>query len=155
MKSIRHSLALLSLLPALAAVAAEPPAEGKYELKNRSTFSVPISARPPFWPIGWVRRESSANTAAAEPARAISEKTFVVTSILVGNPSLAVINGRAYMEGELVRLPKAAGQVRVRVQRIADGTVQLQAPAQMITASLRRAELGPKKIEEELLNEDR
>lgn len=156
MSLTRLTFAGLALFSAAAALAADPLPEGKYELKNRSSFTIQPAARPPFWPIGWVRRDTNgAPVAVAGVAQALDEKSFLVTSILVGNPSLAVINGRAYMEGEFVRLPKSAGAVRVRVQRIADGTVQLQTPVQMITAPLRRAELGAKKIEGELLNDER
>ena len=58
---------------------------------------------------------------------ALDGKAFRVTSILISTgatPSLAVINGRAYSEGEFVRMPRTPGTapVRVRVQRINDGT---------------------------------
>ena len=40
------------------------------------------------------------------PRYVLDEKNFAVTSILTGNPSLAVINGRSYAEGDVLRMPK-------------------------------------------------
>ena len=144
--------------------AEELPAQvAKYELKNRSSFT-PVSeqARAPFWPIGWVKRKKGivATETHAAPTAILEDKHFKVTSILLGSPSLAVINGRAYSEGEFLRTPKAkAGDVatgapaRVRVQRIADGSVVLQHQDQTIIASLQRTPLAPHKAEEVLLEE--
>jgi hypothetical protein len=66
-----------------------------------------------------------------------------------------VINGRSYSEGEIVRLPRGSAPVRVRVQKITDGTVELQYDNQIILAKLRRDQIDPKKqAEEELLSLD-
>ncbi len=141
--------------------AAEVP---RYELKNRSVFgNADYLARAPFWPIGWTKRK---NNQVAEPLQApvapkviVEEKDFKVTSILLGSgttPSLAVINGRAYSEGEFLRMPKGATPpIRIRVQRIADGTVVLQNAGQTMVASLHRPELTSRKSEEPLLDPDR
>jgi hypothetical protein len=87
----------------------------------------------------------------------LEDKHFKVTSILLGNPSLAVINGRAYSEGEFLRAPKGkpgeGATARVRVHRITDGSVILQHQDQTIVASLQRTELAPHKAEEVLLEE--
>ena len=138
-------------------------AVSKYELKNRSSFT-PVSeqARAPFWPIGWVKRKKGVVVAETHsaPTALLEDKHFKVTSILLGNPSLAVINGRAYSEGEFLRTPKAkaveaatAAPARVRVQRITDGSVVLQHQDQTIIASLQRTPLAPHKAEEVLLEE--
>jgi len=145
-----------------AAVASTVP---PYELKNRSKFSADgENPRAPFWPIGWVKRKSGgvAQTAAVpEVARVkLDEKSFKVTSILIGTgttPSLAVINGRAYSEGEFLRMPKGTTvpPVRIRVQRINDGTVILQNADQILVASITRPELSNKKAEELVIDPDR
>lgn len=134
-----------------------------YQLKNRSVFAnVDDSARPPFWPIGWVKRKNlppGQVQAPAAPKVVVDERAFKVTSILVGSgttPSLAVINGRAYTEGEFLRMPKGATpQPRIRVQQITDGTVLLQNADQTMVASLHRAELSSHRSEELLLDPDR
>lgn len=144
----------------------KPPA---YVLKNKSIFTaVTDEQRAPFWPIGWVKRKPM--QAAASPLRAvevpkvvIDEKSFKVTSILLGNPSLAIINGRTYSEGESLRAARVAGTpaaavpvaARIRVYRINDGNVVLQNQEQLITIALQRPELIQRSNVEELLNEDR
>jgi len=136
--------------PSTVAPKTHPP----YELKNRSVFSAPETIRPPFWPIGWVRRQQGTPTQAiVAPKVAFNEKSFIVTSILLGNPSLAVINGRSYTEGEFLRVPRGTATPRIRVQRIVDGGVQLQAEKQLFLAKLQRQELEQKKSEEPLLDD--
>lgn len=148
---------------AAAAATAEPvPA---YELKTRSTFiRVEENARAPFWPIGWVKRKAGSvaglQAGQAAPSGALDEKNFKVTSILLGSgatPSLAVINGRAYSEGEFLRMPKggATPPARIRVQRISDGNVVLQHATQTLVAALQRPALSERKAEEILLDPDR
>ncbi len=154
----------------VAVVHAEDPAPAKadpvapYELKHRSEFAAADqNGRAPFWPIGWVKRKAGvvAAAAAAPPPRVIiDEKSFKVTSILLGTgttPSLAVINGRAYSEGEFLRIPKSGTTppVRIRVQRINDGTVILQNADQIMVASISRPELSSKRSEDILLDPDR
>ncbi|MEI9892673.1 MAG: hypothetical protein WDN28_01830 [Chthoniobacter sp.] len=136
-----------------------------YVLKNRSAFTNPDEVpRAPFWPIGWVKRVKGSPVAAAAQVQApkvvLDGRSFKVTSILIGSgttPSLAVINGRAYSEGEFLRMPKAAGAapVRIRVQRINDGNVVLQNADQTLVATLVRPELNAKRPEELLLDQDR
>lgn len=148
--------------PAAAAEKTEPVAP--YELKNKSKFTAAdTNGRAPFWPIGWVKRKPGIvqqTAAPAAPKVLIDEKAFKVTSILIGSgttPSLAVINGRAYSEGEFLRMPKggATPQVRIRVQRINDGSVVLQNADQTLVAALARPELSERKNEELLLDPDR
>jgi hypothetical protein len=134
-----------------------------YSLKKRSTFtSVETEGRAPFWPIGWVKRGPASTATAPEqntPRLQLDEKSFRVTSILLGagtTPSLAVINGRAYSEGEFLRMPKstatpATAAARIRVQRITDGSVILQHADQTLVASLVRPELSERKAEELLI----
>ena len=82
---------------------------GSYALQKKSAFTLASDHRAPFWPIGWVKRAHAGSTEITHAPKArIDESSFSVTSILVGNPSLAVINGRAYSEGELIRMPKGS-----------------------------------------------
>jgi hypothetical protein len=159
---------LLSAACVPLAVAEDAPAKLKaapYVLKNKSKFT-PLSEddRAPFWPIGWAKRKNVAS--GSEPVRmvetprvALDASSFKVSSILIGNPSLAIINGRTYSEGEFLRQPKLAAGVaptaRVRVFRISDGTVILQNQDQLITVALARPELLQRSNVEDLLREDR
>ncbi len=123
-----------------------------YHLSNRSAFSLPDSARPPFWPIGWVHKGKGQQQVASNAT--LDPQMFSVTSILLGNPSLAVINERSYGEGEFLRSAKKGGDaarvsvpanLRIRVKRITDGSVVLEAGDQTVTVQLHRPELNEHK----------
>ena len=141
------------------------PPLGNYEVKVQSTFALPDDARRPFWPIGWVKPSATPDQPQVQPMKVapLSPDDFSVTSVLLGNPSLAVINGRAYGEGETIRMPKAAADKgaagkargRVRVARILDGRVVLQSTdGQSVEVTLRRGKLQDRKPEEELLKDE-
>ena len=83
------------------------------------------------------------------------ESGFAVTSIMLGNPSLAVINARAYSEGEFIRMPKGSAPMKIRVQQISDGSVSLAYENQTFTVPLKRPELAAHKGEADLLSQDR
>jgi hypothetical protein len=93
-----------------------------YDLKNRSSFGAAAESRAPFWPIGWTRPKQGApepeNRVAAPKVEApkfqLSPDAFNVTSVLLGRPSIAVINGRSFQVGE--PLPVIAGNERLRVR---------------------------------------
>ena len=158
------------------ATSAEPAPE-PYQLKNRSSFAdTAEGARAPFWPIGWVHRKGVSSVVATlvTPKSVLDAASFRVTSILLGSgatPSLAVINGRAYSEGEFLKMPRSAAPAapppaangapalpmpaRIRVQRIVDGSVVLQRGDQTVTVAMQRPELTPKKADEPLLEDER
>ncbi len=154
-------LLVIAFLPVASAVADDSSSLAGYHLKNRSTFDAGGVKRPPFWPIGWVHQ---ARGVQEQPKVAIDAKMFSVTSILLGSPSLAVINGRTYGEGDLIRsarlkssdthaAPAGGGSVpsnaRIRVQRIADGTVTLVCDEQTVVVPLKRPELNEHKSDKE------
>jgi hypothetical protein len=139
------ALGVFAFLPALrAADAPKPPA---YELKNRSTFAVDRNSRAPFWPIGW-RKELGGvvKTTQAPVVKAfqIQPHHFNVTSVLAGNPPVAIINGRGFGEGE--PLPVIVGDlpVQVIVRQIRDGGVWLEQGAHRIFVPQRREKLAPR-----------
>jgi hypothetical protein len=165
------TLALVLVLPYAAAAVEKTPAKAGYQLKNRSSFAPAEEPRTPFWPIGWSKRIQKTETAvAAAPVAAKSSldpSQFKITSILLGSPSLAVINGRAYGEGEFLKVPRAAATApaanaaapqpaaRVRVQQITDSTVVLQSGEQSLTVPFHRPGLAAKQAGRDLLLEDR
>lgn len=166
--SLRYFPAFVALLAGAMALRADDAKKDEvvtpYELKNHSSFpNASEVTRVPFWPIGWVRRTAAAPAAAPVPEApkvTLDESAFRITSIMIGTgstPSLAVINGRAYSEGEFVRMPRTPGTLplRVRVQRINDGTVILQHADQLIVVNPKRQTLEAKRPEELLLDPDR
>ncbi|MGB8168437.1 MAG: hypothetical protein WCF18_13150 [Chthoniobacteraceae bacterium] len=158
----------ISSLTSIRAEETPPAAKAPdYVLKNKSAFTaVTDEQRAPFWPIGWVKRRpmqiASTPTRVVEaPKVVLDAKSFKLTSILLGEPSLAIINGRTYSEGEYLRAPKTAAIAgtpapqRTRVFRINDGHVVLQNGEQLITLPLLRPELVQRANVEELLSEER
>ncbi len=121
-----------------------------YELKNRSKFTLNKEARAPFWPIGWVKSKSTDpyqprvtknGVLAAQKKFEILPQHFSVTSVLVGKPALATINGRSFAEGEV--LPVIAGNERLRVvlKAVRDGGVWLEHGATQIYVPIHRVEV--------------
>jgi hypothetical protein len=130
-----------------AAVGAETEKAKAYELKNRSVFNADLEGRIPFWPLGFVRPKAGvAVTYAAAPAAKIRLEPghFSVTSILLGNPPLATINGRSFEEGELLPVIWGTERLRVVVRTIRDGGVTLEYEDQQILVPMRRQEIGQK-----------
>jgi hypothetical protein len=66
---------------------------------------------------------TGARAPAAAPVAALNPGTFVVTSISIGQPSFAIINGTSRVEGDAV---EAAGVAGWKVKQIVDGAVVLQ-----------------------------
>jgi hypothetical protein len=68
----------------------------------------------------------------------ISSSMVQITAISLGNPSLAIINGKRVAEGDIVPLHTShpAVKVKLRVQKIADGQIELTDGTQVLTAYL-------------------
>ena len=136
----------------VAQAGSEPPKA--YELKNRSAFNVDSDARIPFWPIGFVRPQMLPGGTVAVPVAATTKIQleaghFNVTSILLGNPALATINGRSFEEGELLPVFCGSERLRVVVRAIRDGGVALEYEGQVITVPMKRAELGARHVKQD------
>lgn len=128
-----------------AAAAETTSTEGKgFALKNRSSFPVPDSqAFNPFWPLGWTKSEASRGAATDAPADSVAAsmlrpENFVVTSILLGEPPLAVINGRELAEGQIVAVQFGGQRLNVQVAAVQDGQVILRVGSQNLVVPLRR-----------------
>ena len=105
--------------------AANAKVSGKeYVLTHTSTFQAPPNGqRNPFWPIGWT---PSAPVAAAVVQQQLDVRAeqFVVTSISVDYPPLAVINGKTREVGDHIPI-SADNKEFVLVKKILDGQVVL------------------------------
>jgi hypothetical protein len=79
---------------------------------------------------------------AAEPNGKISANLIHVSAISLGNPRMAIINGRLVGEGERITLHPAGAPaaVSLRLRKISDGEIELSDGAQVIKA---RLELAP------------
>jgi hypothetical protein len=124
-----------------------------FELKNKSTFTTNGITRNPFIPIGYQAPVPTVGAGVAAPKATVTADSFQVSSILLGGggaPSLAVINKRSYEEGQMIRMPKTGPQVRAKVFRITDGSVQIQVENDILTVPLHRGELNEKRPDEPL-----
>jgi len=127
--------------------ATPPPKVEQYILKRRSTFTLPRETRAPFWPIGWVKSNSTdaqrtlVTKGPGKQKFEIMPEHFSVSSVLVGRPALATINGRSFAEGEV--LPVIAGEERLRVvlKAVRDGGVWLEHGERQIYVPIRRQEV--------------
>ncbi len=127
---MKRILLLALIASASAALAAEDQVSAKtppYQLKSHSDFKLDAETRTPFWPIGWVRPGAAAPAmnAPAMPDFQLEARYFRVTSILLGNPALATINGRAFAEGESLPVMRGTEHLKVIVRAIRDGGVTL------------------------------
>ena len=119
--------------PAAPAAATPPPAQAaapvpavprETKIVNRSSFDADggPTARNPFLPIGYVRpvRETP-----REVVLDVRPEMFSITAILLGDPPLAIINGKDRGVGDRIPL-NASGSEFVLVRRISDGEVIME-----------------------------
>ncbi len=148
MKTASHFLILAGAVLGLSMAAQSEEKVPAYELKSRSVFDAQDDARIPFWPIGFqrpkIRQDGTAAPVAAPSKIQLAADDFRVTSILLGNPALATINGHSFEEGEVLPVIFGTERLRVVVRAIRDGGVTLEYADQRVTVPMRRPELGQK-----------
>jgi hypothetical protein len=116
-----------------------PAAAAIYAPKTRSTFTASAEQHNPFWPIGWVKMSNeSADTSAPVAPHA---DDFTVTTILLNEPPMAVINGKDMAEGEVAAMSINGQNVVVQLMAVQDGRVILRWENQNIVVPLHRDEL--------------
>ena len=131
---------LLALVTGTLAIAAEGEKVPPMQLKSHSEFHVDLNTRTPFWPIGWVRPSGSKiPTVGKKPAVEfqLEAKHFQLTSVLLGTPPLATINGRAFGEGETLPVMRNGERLKVVLRAIRDGGVTLDYNKQRLFVPIR------------------
>lgn len=144
---MNRAFALLALLTVGAAAQdqAAPPKVERYSLKNRSSFNYDTEARPPFWPIGWQKKNYQAGvTNVAAKAAQLQAASFTVSSVLLGEPALAMINGRSYAQGDALPVVYDGQKLNVVVQAIRDGGVVLAYDQSTLFVPIKRSEVAPR-----------
>ena len=127
-----------TLLIALLLAAAHANA-GEFQLKNRSTFEAGAAAHNPFWPIGWVKSSvAAAPGAESQSAATLKAENFVVSSILLNEPPLAVVNGKEMAEGEVIAMNVDSKTLLIQLASVQDGQVVLRYRGQNIVVPLHR-----------------
>ena len=109
-----------------------------YTPKNKSVFTGNVNEHNPFWPIGWVKTAEETS----DTANSVTPKTedFIVSTILLNDPPMAVINGKDMAEGEVAALPVDGQDVTVQLLAVQDGRVILRWQNQSITVPIHRDE---------------
>jgi hypothetical protein len=134
MKIISTILILASLALARAYSAEETAA---IELKNKSSFTMDVSGRNPFWPIGWKPVARVQTTEHSGPD--ILPSAFLVSSITLDQGAhFAIINGKVMQEGQQFGLQLGNQTYQLTVKSIEDGRVILSRRDQEIIVPLRR-----------------
>ena len=129
MKTLLFSLLAAATLLTAGTGHGQTPAKvsGKdYALAHSSSFDAPPNgSRNPFWPIGWVPAApvATAQTVAVQQV-AVTAEQFVVTTISVDYPPLAIINGKSYGVNDHIPIT-ADSREFVTVKQILDGVVVL------------------------------
>jgi hypothetical protein len=108
---------------------------------TKSTFTGSGGQHNPFWPIGWVKTseaETDDSTTAVSQPRA---DDFTVSTIMLNEPRLAVINGKDMAEGEVAQMTTNGGEtVTVQLMAVQDGSVVLRWENQAIVVQIHRDE---------------
>src|SRR5437588_124932 len=106
-------------------------------LKNKSSFSVDVGTRSPFWPISW-KPAGKVATGGTDQGE-VPPGAFVVSTItLDGATHFAIINGKSMSEGQQFGLQVGTQVYQVMVKRIEDGRVILERRDEEIVVPLRR-----------------
>jgi hypothetical protein len=114
--------------------------EAAYTPKTKSVFTGAAQGHNPFWPIGWVKLsdEPAIETTAAPYVPKVED--FVVTTIMLNDPPMAVINGKDMAEGEIAALPVSGQSAVVQLMAVQDGRVILRWENQNLVVPIHRDE---------------
>jgi hypothetical protein len=110
-----------------------------YTPKTKSVFGASTAQHNPFWPIGWVKIENESASDSSAPYVPRVED-FLVSTILLNDPPMAVINGKDLAEGEVAALPINGQNVVVQLMAVQDGRVILRWENQNIVVPIHRDE---------------
>jgi hypothetical protein len=109
------------------------------ELKNKSSFTMEVNSRNPFWPIGWKPSPKQSANPTEHVGPELSANAFLVSSITVDTGGrFAIINGKAMTEGQMFGLQMGNQTYQITVKAIQDGQVILSRRDQEIPVPLRR-----------------
>jgi hypothetical protein len=108
--------------------------EEKLELPKVSSFNSERIARDPFERIDAKSlADQNSVVAAAGAADGDLSSLFRVSAIVIDRLAIAVINRKAFAENESFTVKTADKQMKVRVRRVRDGSVELDCDGKLIT----------------------
>jgi hypothetical protein len=111
-----------------------------YTPKTKSVFTATVDQHNPFWPIGWVKTAEESSASDSVAAVIPHAEDFNVTTIMLNEPPMAVINGKDMAEGEIAALPVGSQNVVVQLMAVQDGRVILRWENQNIVVPIHRDE---------------
>jgi len=113
----------------------------EYAPKTKSVFRGTMNERNPFWPIGWVKVDSGTSTDNAPAPVVPHSEDFSVSTIMLNEPPMAVINGKDMAEGEVATLNVNGQPVMVQLMAVQDGRVILRWQNQNLIVPIHRDEV--------------
>ena len=140
---VKNSALLAVLVLAASALACSAQTVEELGVTRHSAFDDSGQRRDPFLPIGWERPASApVRLVGGAPVAATTEsylkpEAFEVSSISLDRLPLAVINGKAYGEGESVPFLAGDKKIKLQVYSIRDGTVTLRYNEFKVTCLIR------------------
>ncbi len=92
-----------------------------------SSFLSTLGGRNPFWPIGFKPNSGSKPQQVKQNITIdkFPDGTFRISSILLGNPPIAVINGQECEPGDLIRVSVGGATLNVLLSAIGDGYIRV------------------------------
>lgn len=119
-------LASLACVAAIGTVGAQDAARLKPD--PPSAFLSTLNGRNPFWPIGYrPQAENRDEQVERQPViTEIPDESFQISSILLGNPPIAVINGGEYIPGDEIEVRVGGGTTTVRLIAVGDGFIRIR-----------------------------
>ncbi len=109
--------------PETAADQSEAPAG--YTPPSTSAFEGEKDGRNPFWPIGWEPTEEVVQEVKRERIPFVPSQHFKISSTLMGQVPLAIINGKSFAPGELVPIQFNGRDLLFKVEKVKDRAVVL------------------------------
>lgn len=129
---VKNKLFLILVVVAGSGLLARAQTAEELDIVRHSAFDASTSPRDPFLPIGWkkvatvVAPSGGGMIAAPTTESYIKPEAFVVTSISLDRIPLAVINGKAYGEGDMIPFVAGTEHIRLQIVLIRDGEVTLR-----------------------------
>ena len=140
-----NSTAFLLLFLAAPTESAQAQSVEDLHVAHRSTFESPAAVRDPLTPIGWQKQgpvvlAANGSTVARTVESYILPAAFVVSSISLDRIPLAVINGKAYGEGDTMPFNAGGERIQIQIFAIRDGAVTLRYKAFQLICPIRAAQ---------------
>lgn len=143
---VRNSAALFLLILASSGLTVQAQTADDLSIIRRSSFDSPAASRDPLLPIGWKKEAPVVLADNGTPVVRTAESyilpsAFIVSSISLDRIPLAVINGKAYGEGDLMAFNAGGEKIQLQIAAIKDGAVVLSYKAHKVVCPIRASQI--------------